>query len=76
MVLFAFKGELAIVINNHGEAVTIDVVSEANEAVVFEVRTHRRIAVIFQLYCAVIAEEGAPLGYQPLRRLAALFGNQ
>ena len=39
MVQFAFKGELAIVINDHGEAITIDVVSEANEAVVFEVRT-------------------------------------
>ena len=49
MVRFAFKVELAIVFDDHGEAVTIKVVVlEANEAIVFEVRTHRRVAVIFQ----------------------------
>jgi hypothetical protein len=44
MVRFAFKHDLVIVIvDDHGEAVTIEVVvSEANEAVVFKVRTHRR----------------------------------
>jgi ribosomal protein L21E len=50
-VQFAFKGELAIVINDHGEAVTIEVVVlEANKAVVFEVRTHHRVAVVFFNY--------------------------
>jgi ribosomal protein L3 len=46
MVRFAFKVGLTIVIvDDHGEAVTIEVVVlEANEAVVFEVRTHRRRA--------------------------------
>jgi hypothetical protein len=48
----AFKDELAIVIDDHGEAVTIKavvleaneaVVFEANEAVVFGVRTHCRL---------------------------------
>jgi hypothetical protein len=40
---FAFKHDLVIVIvDDHGEAVTIEViVLEANEAVVFEVRTLR-----------------------------------
>jgi uncharacterized protein (UPF0548 family) len=33
------------------------VVLEANEAVVFEVRTHHRIAVVFFNYCAVILRE-------------------
>ena len=34
-----------------GEAVTIEVVvSEANEAVAFEVRTHRHVAVVFFNY--------------------------
>jgi hypothetical protein len=45
-VRFAFNLKLAIVIvNDHGEAVTIEVVVlEANEAVIFEVQTHRRRA--------------------------------
>ncbi len=56
-VRFAFKVELVIVIDDHGEAVTIEViVSEANEAVVFEVQTHRRIAKVF-FNCAVILQE-------------------
>jgi hypothetical protein len=48
-----FKDELAIVIHNHGEAVTIEavvLVLETNEAVVFEVRTHRPVAVVFLNY--------------------------
>ena len=54
MVHFAFKHDLVIVIvDDHGEAVTIEVVvSEANEAVVFEVRTHRRVAMVFFNYTA------------------------
>jgi hypothetical protein len=44
MVHFAFKHDLVIVIvDDHGEAVTIEVVVlKANEAVVFDVQTHRR----------------------------------
>jgi hypothetical protein len=52
-VRFAFKVELAIVTDDHGEAVTIEVVVfEANEAVVFDVRTHRRVAVVIFNYTA------------------------
>jgi hypothetical protein len=54
MVHFAFKHDLVIVIvNDHGEAVTIEVVvSEANEAVVFQVRTHCSVAVVVFNYTA------------------------
>jgi hypothetical protein len=52
-VRYAFKVELAIVTDDHGEAVTIEVVvSEANEAVVIEVRTHRCVAMVFFNYTA------------------------
>ena len=42
-VRFDFKGEPAIVIDYHGESV----VMFANEAIVFEVQTHRCVAVVF-----------------------------
>ena len=53
-VRFAFKHDLLIdIVDDHGKAVTIEVVvSEANEAVVFEVRTHRRVAMVFFNYTA------------------------
>jgi hypothetical protein len=66
MVHFAFKHDLVIVIvDDHGEAVTIEVVVlEANNAVVFEVRTHhRRVTQI----CLESFSEDKPIGASPRR---------
>jgi len=45
--MICLKDELAIVIDDHGKALMIEaVVLEANEAIISEVRTHRRIGVV------------------------------
>ncbi len=47
----AFKDELTIVIDDHDEAVTVEaVLLEANKTVIFKVRTHCHIAVVFLYY--------------------------
>jgi hypothetical protein len=52
-VRFAFKVELAIVIDDHGEAITIEVVVlEANEAVVLEANK----AVVLEANDAIVLE--------------------
>ena len=66
----AFKDELAIVIDDHGEAIMIEVVVseankavvlEANKAVVFEVRTHCRLV---QRSCGRKTEGSSRTGFE------------
>jgi hypothetical protein len=61
LVRSAFKDELAIVIDDHGEAITIEVVIlEANEAVVLEANE----AIVFEANEAVVFEANEAVSFE------------